>query len=172
VECACTSVSLNVLPFWRGVSLPLLKGVDTERERKRSSRDHAASPSLHMGPVSPVDDDRGTPMPRLGQRAVYASTEWAAQVAQAAGRTTRAPRHILRLDPGAVDNRGLRSSLSFPEVMSLHILTYPYARGSSSSVAHQFMRSLGALRLWGGRGRPFTLGVGRGRRARPVAEPT
>jgi hypothetical protein len=52
--------------------------------------------------------------------------------------------------------------------MSLHVLTYLYSRGSSSGVARHFVRTLGAPRLWGGRARPLTLGVGRGGRARPL----
>jgi hypothetical protein len=40
-----------------------------------------------------------------------------------------------------------RSRLSFPEVISLHVLTYPYSRGSSSGVAHHFVGSLGATPL-------------------------
>jgi hypothetical protein len=45
--------------------------VDTEkreraRGRERDPRDRAASPLLHVGPTSPVDDDGGSPMPRPG----------------------------------------------------------------------------------------------------------
>jgi hypothetical protein len=61
-----------------------------------------------------------------------------------------------------------RSCLSFLEVMSLHVLTYPYARGSSFGVARHFVRSLGAPRLWGECAQPLTLRVGQGGRACPL----
>jgi hypothetical protein len=43
--------------------------------------------------------------------------------------------------------------------MSLHVLTYPYTRGSSSSITCHFVRSLGTPRLWGERAQP-ALGLG------------
>jgi hypothetical protein len=52
--------------------------------------------------------------------------------------------------------------------MSLHVLTYPYSKGSSSGVACHFVRSLRAPRLWGGCAQPLIIGVGRGGRVRSL----
>jgi hypothetical protein len=51
--------------------------------------------------------------------------------------------------------------VSFLEVMSLHALTYLYAKGSSPSVTSQFVRSLGAPCLCGAdMSDPLPLGSG------------
>jgi hypothetical protein len=106
-------------------------------------------------------------MPRPGAMCGVCRMEWAAQVCQGIGRAMCAlPRRAVGalgafydLTPARWMVGACHSSLSFLEVMSLHVLTYPYSRGSSFGVARHFMRSLGAPRLWGGHARPLTLGV-------------